>query len=758
MSYSKLKTKILLTLKAPVLSLIIFFLCWIDIHAQDQIELVKTPTPIILDGIIDEEIWEVIAPFYITQYEPVYQGELSEKTDIRVTYDDEYLYVAGRMHTNDASTIASNSLYRDRYSGDDVFAIILDPFNDNQNALRFFTNPAGVRFDQSISNDANSIAGSNPVNSSWNTFWDVATTQNEEGWFAEMRIPFSSIGFQSSDGVAEMGIIVYRWIAYHNERHIYPSIPPNWDRGEIKPSQAQDVVLKGVDVKKPIYFTPYGLAGFSRLSELSSDSSQYIFDDEGKLEAGFDLKYNVTSNLTLDVTVNTDFAQVEADDQQLNLTRFSLQFPEKRQFFQQRSGLFDFNFGNTRVFYSRRIGLDNSGNPVRILGGARLTGRINDLDIGFINLQTAKSNNLESENFNVLRLKKNVLNQNSYMGGIFTSRLGVDGSSNIAMGLDADLNIFGDDFIEMRVSQTIDNQDSQSEKFSLEDNSIFRITWQRRASIGLFYRFFINRSGSQFEPGIGFYRTNNTSDYFYRLGYGWIGKENSIYRQHSVNIASFNIFQNETFDLRSRFISLEWNTDFKTVGSVEVQGRFNQEYLLPNEDFRVLGQIFIPVDNYDFFESRISYRSPNSRKFQTDLGAEFGSFFDGTRTQLTVEPRLIVNTHFEFGGSYTLTSLSFPEMARRDVKDFTAHLGQLRAQYALNKRLSTSAFIQYSNVAELIGANIRFRYNFSEGRDIWIVINEQVNTERDQLNRGLPDLPDLQSRSILIKYNHTFTF
>lgn len=730
----------------------------INLSAQSSIKLLKTSAPIILDGIIDEPIWDQIEPFYITQYEPVFEGDLSEKTDIKVTYDNEFLYVAGKMFTKDASTIAANSLYRDSYSGDDVFAIIIDPFNDDQNALRFFTNPAGVRFDHSISNDANSIAGSNPVNSSWNTFWDVATTSTEEGWFAEMRIPFSSIGFQSSDDVAEMGLIVYRWIAYHNERHIYPAIPPIWEDGNIKPSQAQDVILTGVDAKKPIYFTPYGLGGYSTDSDLLIDSSKYEYTDDTKIDLGFDLKYNVTSNLTLDLTVNTDFAQVEADDQQLNLTRFSLSFPEKRQFFQQRSGLFDFNFGNTFVFYSRRIGLDRTGNPVRILGGARLTGKVGDVDVGFINLQTADSENLDSENFNVLRMKKTVFNTNSYVGGIFTSRIGINGNTNIALGVDGDFNIFGDDFIEMRVSQTIDDNVPSSRKYDFKDNSIFRLTWQRRASIGLYYRFFVNRTGSDFEPGIGFLRTRNTSDYFYRIGYGWLGKESSIYRQHSLNLGSYNIFQNETLDLRSRFISLEWQTDFKMFGSLGFETRYNQEHLLPNEDFNLLGKVFIPEDEYDFFEGMINYRSPNSRRLRVNLSSEFGSFYNGTRTQFSIEPEIVANIHFEFGGSYTITKLDFPELEGRDVTDFTAHLAQLKGQFALNKQLSTSAFIQYSNISELVGANLRFRYNFSEGRDLWLVINEQVNTTRDQFNRGLPDLPYRQSGSILLKYNHTFIF
>tara|TARA_R110001599_G_scaffold1889_3_gene9575 strand:- start:36628 stop:38865 length:2238 start_codon:yes stop_codon:yes gene_type:complete len=737
---------------------LIIFLSAKNIYGQETIKLVRTTSPIIVDGIPDEAAWEAVEPFPMVQYEPVFKGSLSEKTDIRVTYDDEYLYVAAKMFTEDPSTIAANSLYRDSYSGDDVFAIILDPFNDDQNALRFFTTPAGVRFDQSISNDANSVAGSNAVNGSWNTFWDASSTIQEDGWYSEMRIPFSSIGFQSSDGIAEMGLIVYRWLTHHNERHIYPAIPPLWEDGNIKPSQAQDVIITGADSKKPVYFTPYILGGFTRLNELGSDSLDYFYDDEVKVEVGFDLKYNITSNLTLDVTLNTDFAQVEADDQQLNLTRFSLSFPEKRQFFQQRSGLFDFNFGNTRVFYSRRIGLDSSGNQVRILGGARLTGKINDLDIGFINLQTGQSDEIDSENFNVLRVKKNVLNTSSYVGGIFTSRLGVNGSSNIAMGLDGDFNIFGDDFIEVRVSQTIDNSVSEENRFDFEDNSIFRITWQRRASIGWFYRFFVNRTGAEFNPGIGFFRTVNTSDYFYRLGYGWLGEEESIYRQHSVNIGSYNIFQNDTYDLRSRFISLEWNTDFKTLGSAEAQIRYNQEHLLPDEDFNLVGKIYIPVDDYDFFESNFSYRSPNSKKLRINTTFEYGKLFDGRRVQLEVEPELVANIHWEIGGSYQITDLAFPEAQGRDKEKFTAHLGQIRAQYALNKKLSTSAFIQYSNIEELAGVNFRFRYNFSEGRDLWFVINEQSYTVKDQRNMGLPRLPTLQSGSILIKYNHTFIY
>ncbi|MFD2532681.1 DUF5916 domain-containing protein [Gracilimonas halophila] len=727
-----------------------------ECYSQSIQDIYRLSEEITLDGVLEEQAWQEISPFPMTQYEPVFEGGLSERTEIMVAYDDEYFYVAGRMFTEDVTIIAANSLYRDSYSGDDVFAVILDPFNDNQNALRFFTTPAGVRFDQTISNDANDIAGASAVNSSWNTFWDVATSQDEQGWYAEIRIPFSSIGFQSNEGTAEMGLIVYRWIAHHNERHTYPAIPPNWDRGEIKPSQAADIRLKNVDARRPVYFTPYVLTGYQQQNQLNSTGDSYEYENDFERNVGFDVKYNVTSNLTLDVTANTDFAQVEADEQQLNLSRFSITFPEKRQFFQQRSGLFTFNFGNTRLFYSRRIGLDNQGNQVPIYGGVRLTGRVDDWDIGVLNMQTASSEILPSENFGVIRLKKNVLNPGSYIGSIFTSRVGADGNSNYVFGLDGDFNISGDDFIEVKVSQSMDNQVAESERYNFTDNSIFRITWQRRASVGLFYRFFVNRTGSEFDPGIGFFRTINTSDYFYRIGYGWFSDENSIFKSHSINVGSFNIFENETFDLRSRFISPEWRSDFKDGSSFSLNARFNQEHLLPNEDFELLGQIYIPVDDYNFFDASVSYNTTDNKKLRNRFTLEYGEIFDGRRFLAKINPRWIANIHFELDGSYQITKLDFPDRFNRATTDFTVHLAQLRGQYAFNKKLSTSAFIQYSNVNELAGLNMRLRYYFREGQDLWVVYNETINTIRDQMNLGSPRLPFMENRAILLKYTHTF--
>ncbi|MBD3615253.1 MAG: carbohydrate binding family 9 domain-containing protein [Gracilimonas sp.] len=726
--------------------------------AQSAIKIQRLSEPIILDGVIDEPAWEEIAPFEMVQYEPVFLGEMSERTEVRAAYDDGYLYFSAKLFTQDPSTITANSLYRDRYSGDDVFAVVLDPFNDNQNGLRFFTNPAGTRFDQSISNDANRTGGDRPINDSWDTHWDVETTQTDKGWFVEMRIPFSSIGFQSNDGIAEMGLIVYRWLSQINERHIYPEIPPNWNEGNIKPSKAQDIILNDVDAPKPVYFTPYILGGFLQQNTNTPNESgtAFVYDEDFKNELGFDIKYNLTNNLTLDLTANTDFAQVESDEQQLNLTRFSLFFPEKRQFFQQRSSLFDFNYGDTRLFYSRKIGLDNQGKPVRIFGGARLTGRVGDLDIGFLNLQTASSPNLPSENFGVLRLKQRVLNPSSYTGGIVTSRIGADGKSNVLLGLDTDLNLYADDYLTFRVSQSFDTDVPESRRNNFEDNSIFRLAWERRASTGLLYQFFVNRTGQYFDPGIGFYKTRNTSDYFYSLGYGWRPGENSAFNQHSINIESNNILENDSFDLRSRSVSFRWNSRFKNSAFLWSSLNYKQEHLLPTEAFNLAGKIYIPVSNYDFFEGFFMYSSPRTKRLMSRVIFQYGQLFDGTRTQYKIEPRLVANVHLEISGSYQLTMLRFPEIEGRGQTEFDAHVGQLKGQFAFNKKISTSAFVQYSNVADLIGANFRFRYNFREGQDLWIVFDQTINTILDSSQFGSVELPRNENRSILIKYTHTF--
>ncbi len=731
-----------------------------SLHAQSGISLTKIDEPVKLDGVPDEPFWQRIEALPMVQYEPTFRGAMKERTEIRIAYDENFIYVAGKMFTKDPSSITTNSLYRDRYSSDDVFAIIIDGFNDNQNATWFFINPDGVRFDVALSNDADFSGGRNSFNPSYNTFWDAATTRTEEGWFAEMRIPFSSIGIQVQNGDAEIGFITYRWITHLNERHIFPAIPPNWSLGNAKPSQAYDVVLKGVRSRNPVYFTPYGLGGYSTVSDLNADSSSYQYNDDPKTDLGFDLKYNVTNNLTLDVTVNTDFAQVEADDQQLNLSRFSLFFPEKRQFFQQRSSQFDFNYGGDRVFYSRRIGLDNRGNPVRILGGARLTGRVGKVDVGLLNLQTGSSDNLPSENFGVLRLKAEVFNPRSFIGGIFTSRL-ADGSSNYVYGIDGDINLSGDHFFELRASETEDSDYAEG----ITGTGAFRAAVRKSTNTGFNYQLIFNRMGENYNPGIGFVRIPGTTENQAILGYGWLATEASVFQRNGITVSLFSRNYNDQYEflnykqgLQTRTSRFTWSSRFKQLGNFNISAIIGEEVVRPQDTFNLPGAIFIDTDTYRTEQLNMRYELSEAWKVAGSINAGYGDLFDGTFFSFTMSPRFFASRKVEIGGSYNLTDLRFPDRAGRANTHFTTHLGQFRGQYAFDKKASVNVFLQYSNVSELVGANIRFRYNFSEGRDFWLVINEQAYSNRDPMQPGLPRLPYLQSRSILLKYTHTFIF
>jgi hypothetical protein len=385
--------------------------------------------PITLDGFSDEPAWEAIEPLILTMHLPIFEGAMTERTEIRVAYDNDYLYLAGRMYDSDPEGIQAVDIVRDGANfQNDWFGLFLDSFNDNENTLAFFTNPVGMRTDFSLSNDVQNIQ--RDFSKSWSTFWDAAIQRNDQGWFAELRIPFSSLRFQDENGEVIMGLTVSRSIARKGESHVFPAIPPNWGRYSTwKASQAQRVRFTGVYSRSPLYITPYALGGLNQAVALNQAGSEYDVTNTPARDLGLDIKYGLTSNMTLDLTVNTDFAQVEADDQEINLTRFSLFFPEKRLFFQERASTFEFGLGGySRLFHSRRIGI-HEGNQVPIYGGARLVGRVGDWDVGAIDMQMAplkdengKDQLLPSENLGVARLRRQVLNPYSYVGGMATSR------------------------------------------------------------------------------------------------------------------------------------------------------------------------------------------------------------------------------------------------------------------------------------------------------------------------------------------------
>ena len=721
-------------------------------HAQTSTPLSRLSGPIDLDGYPDEPAWEAIAPLEMRMYEPISDGAMTERTEIRVAYDDDYVYVSGRMFDSDPSQIRANTLYRDRYSGDDTFAIVLDTYNDNENALWFFTTPTGVRFDMAVSDDAagyggGSSFGGGAVNRSWDTFWDVATQVDERGWFAEMRIPHSSLSFQEVDGQVTMGLIAYRYISRKGERHIYPLIPPNWSMGFAKPSRAADVTMQGITSQKPLYITPYVTGGATGLNQLNDAETAYKYDSEFTRQAGLDFKYALTSNLTLDATFNTDFAQVEADDQQVNLSRFSLFFPEKRQFFQERSALFDFSTGRRdRLFHSRQIGI-NDGQTVRILGGGRLVGKVGEWDLGVINMQTESQGDLPAENFGVLRLRRKVVNDQSFAGIMGTSRLGDDGSWNLAYGSDAVLRIGDFQVLEMKWAQTFDDDLVDDENVSLTGSSFASTQLQRQTDIGWSYRAGASFAGADYNPGVGFVQRTDYWSYSWDVQYGWLMDDEAALKTHDGSLYGSAYMRNEDGSLESLRTGGSWDFDFKS----SARARFSFNYLVEDltEELSFPKDTSVPVGRHSYLETEARYSMPDGGLFRGSVEVRGGSFFDGWRYGAKISPTWNMNRHVELSGSYEYTRLEFPD---RD-QQANIHLVGIRSQVGLNTKLSLNGFLQYNTSANIVASNLRFRYNMAEGNDLWIVYTENLNTDRF---RETPALPTSRNRTVLLKYTYTF--
>ena len=719
-------------------------------QAQDVYTLQRISDPIRLDGAVDDDAWAAVAPLPLVMYEPVFKGTMTERTEIRVGHDDEYLYAAAKLYYEDVRDMRANSMYRDRYSGDDVFSIFLDTFNDQKHGLWFSINPNGVRMDYAISNDMEFLGGSpfeRVINSSWNTFWDAYTTRTDEGWFAEVRIPFSSLGFQDQDGVVEMGMAVGRRISSKAELHVFPAIPPDWAMGWAKPSQYAPVRIEGASSRRPLYVTPYVAGGATHLSKLSDDEDRYLEEDDLDAELGIDLKYNITNNLTLDVTLNTDFAQAEADDQQVNLTRFPLFFPEKRQFFQERAGIFNFRtlgrFG--RIFYSRRIGL-HDGQIVPIIGGTRLVGRIGTWDVGLLNIQTAEAVGLPMENFGVYRVRRDVINDNSFVGAIATTRIGWDGTYNYVYGFDSQLRTAPKQFLTLKWAQVLSN-DTGPNPIADASGGFARFRYERRTLMGLSYMLSGTWQGTNFEPGIGFLSRTGFIAPMVIVGYGWLASESSPVLSYQGRLIMLQYIRDDDRTADWTYIRADAPVTFKNGDVHTATLHFNVESF--SEPLELPENTTVPTGRYSYTYLEYSYAMDDGNLLRTDAVLTGGALYDGSSYGIQLRPTWNMSRFFELGASYQFSRVRFPK--RDDA--FNVHIGRLRTQIGFTTKMSVNGFVQYNSSIDNLSANVRFRYNFREGNDLWLVFNEGRNTDRFGMD---PVPPALLGRSLLLKYTYTF--
>jgi len=497
-----------------------------------------------------------------------------------------------------------------------------------------------------------------------------------------------------------MGLLLMRYYAAKSEISTYPVMSPNFSVPYWKPSLCFPIEFKDLEPLKPIYVTPYVTAGFNQTSELNDAGTNYELNTTPKIDAGLDIKYSFTNNLTTDITINTDFVQVEADNQKINLTRYSLYFPEKRVFFLEKADVFDFSFldGN-KMFYSRRIGL-YQGNPIRIYGGIRETGRIGRWDIGFLDMQTESFENNPSENFGVLWVKRNVLNSNSFVGGMFTSRLGMNGEYNIAYGIDGKLRVIGDEYLILKWAQTFENDSI---------NSINDLAY--------------NWSGKRYNPGIGFEVKQNYHGPRIILQYGWMPVDHHYIRYYKLSLKYVSFYNTPASLHETSSGQLRWNFEAKKGFSGNIAVNWFLENLQNELVFGKANETILP-GKYSFKYINAGYYTSGASAFWTGLYTEVGEFFDGWKASFFCNPEIKIGTSFDLGLTYRYDYIN---CKNRDMY-FRNHIVGFKELMTLTTKTSLTAFIQYNTAVEKIISNIRFRYNPREGNDFYFVYDEGFNT------------------------------
>ena len=703
----------------------------------------KMETEIYLDGIVDPLEWGSIDSLPMVSHWPLFSMVPGTRTEFRVAYDEKFLYFSA-ICFDDPALIQSPYFERDKWEMTmDNIGLILDTYNDNENALVFSVSPTGSRVDVSVRNDAQ---GFEPIDKSWNTYWEAKVTLNEEGWMAEARIPFSSLRFQKEDDLTTMGLIAYRYRPNSKQMDIYPAIPSNWGfLSFVKPSQARDVSFSGIQNKRPWFTSPYVLSRLGYHHDKLPESQNFEKISGNKLEVGLDVQHAVSNNLNLDITVNTDFAQVEADDQVVNLSRFSLFFPEKRRFFLERSSIMEFSFEkDNRLFYSRRIGI-NEGNLIPLWGGVRLVGRIKSFDVGAMTMQSREKADFSSENFGVLRLRKRVSENNSYVGGIFTSRTDFMGNTNLTYGLDGIINLFKDDYLKLNIAQSWQSRQPDSESNVPKDRNRIYVQLEDRSNVGFNYSLSYSQVDLNYEPGLGFEMRKNFSAFGDRISWGWFPGENSSLYYLEFTINSQVYYQNATSRLESFLVSpvfqLQWNN--RSI----LQFTYSRFLDNPPVDFNLSHDIIIHPGKYVNNDLTVLYRTSGVKLLNSFFTITSGNFYEGKRFSASATPTYTISKYITLLGFYEFNRINF-----ENLPDYISHVGRLKISSSLNVKLSMNAFVQYNSLSEISLFNFRLRYNPKDGNDLYLVYNEMLN------NKGKSDplLPFSGFRTLTLKYIHTF--
>jgi hypothetical protein len=685
-----------------------------------------------VDGILDEAAWQsapVVDNF--VQQEPQEGAPATDRTEVRILYDESRLYIGVRAYTTLAVTATEMRRDADRLFDEDNFQVILDTFHDSRNGYMFLTTPLGAKLEQQIFDEGEGGGRGTTanVNRNWDGVWDAAARVDEQGWTAEIEIPFSTVRFVPKDAQV-WGVNFQRHIRRKNESVLWAPIPKAYTLTRV--SMAGELhglteISRGLDLR----LKPFMVAGVRDVQ-----SSRTSRDTDPIRDIGLDARYGVTAGLNMDVTINTDFAQVEVDEQQVNLTRFGLFYPEKRDFFLENSNFFTMGTGSsftsapvqTDLFFSRRIGLSDAGTPIPILGGVRLAGKSGKNNIGMLDIQTDDAFGRPGDNFFVGRYSRDVFRR-SRVGAIFINKDTTGGSAhfNRTIGVDANLapsaNLQINSYLAKTQTPGRDGDDMalygriayRDPKWNLwlnyldvQDNFNAEAGFVQRTGIRTTKGYFSPtprpKSGrvKLFEP---MYVLTYTTDQTNRL----------VYRNHHLMLGT--TLRDDTF------INVFYQ---KTLDVLDVP-------------FRIRPDVVIPVGAYDMHEWYFTVNSSPGRRIYERVTVSPVQFYDGTRLNLSAAAGFRATSQFSAEVQYN----------RNDVKmpwgDFLVNQSVLRLDYTFSPRMTVRSLTQYNSLTNEVSNNVRFNFIYRPGSDIYIVYNDLSQT-------GLPaDIFGRKDRQLVVK-------
>ena len=731
-----------------------------DAAGRVTIRAVPINGPLDIDGVLDEGVYEIVQPLTgFVQQQPDEGAPATERTEAWVFYDDRSIYVSARnWDSAPESRWVANEMQRDSFQiiQNDSFSVALDTFYDRRNGFAFMVNPIGGFFDYQITDEGN-------PNLDWNPIWDVTTGRFDGGWTVEMEIPFKSIRFPGGESQV-WGIQLGRNVRWKNEWNYITPVAISAGPGMFRLSAA--ATLAGLDVpsgNRTFEIKPYGIG--SSATDVNSD-----LYNEGDFEYGVDVKYGVTENLTADFTYNTDFAQVEVDEAQVNLTRFSLFFPEKREFFLEGRGIFDFGrgvqFGSgggpggsgrpgsggfmgggdvPTVFFSRRIGLE-SGQTVPIQVGGRMTGKVGDFTLGALNIQTEdlSNDNVDalSTNFTALRVKRDLLRRSS-VGALFTNRsVSVEGDgSNEAYGVDGVFSFydnvnFNGYYARTRTPGLVGEDQSYQAAFTYN---------------GDLYALNVDHLlvGDNFNPEVGYVRRDDFRRTYVQTKFSPRPRGIAAVRQFTVG-GTYDYFETALDGIvESRIAQVNFQTEFENSDRFSADVQESYEFL--DQPWKqVLGTDFtIPAGVYRFRDYYTSYAMGAQRRLSGTLSLQYGEFYNGEITSVGYSRgRIEVTPQFSFEPSLSINHVELPDAA------FTAPLAVTRLTYSFTPRMFFSGLLQYNATSAALGTNLRLRWEYSPGSELFVVYNDQ----RDTLLAPDQRFPMLQNRAFVVKFTRLFRY